>query len=323
MARIASIHAHVMARPGQGRQLAEKANLQPERLTRLAGQNEVGRTEHFIVYSDGSSNGDATARAVLQHAEADFAAIQTWFGGLALPPGHDGDDQTVVRTALPLEVAMDASAGGAYHYACDGTDFFLEPTPAIGPGLNVAELVEVFEAGQGRGWDCGHTNGEGLSRVLAFERYPSMVPDFINTVQNWWSNGYGDYVNDNSATDQDESGNGCATLFLDYLHFQLSFTWEQIVAAAGSSLGATYQQLTGQDPKAGFQDFIDRVATLDDGSGNLRLPANGNPFPIGAKTTPRPPTGGGISSPLGIILLIVGIIVVIAIIYFLVNGGHF
>jgi hypothetical protein len=323
MARIESIHAHVLAKPGQARQMAQKANQQPDTLTRLASQNEVGRTQHFIVSSDGTSDGDATARAVLQNAEADFAALQAWFGGLALPPGHDGDDQTVVRTALPFQVAMDANAGGAYHYACDGTDLFLQPTPALGPGLNVAEVVEVFEAAQGRGWNCGQTNGEGLSRVLAFERYPSMVPDFINVVQYWWSNGAGDFVNDNSATDQDEAGNGCGTIFLWYLHTQLSFSWEQIVAAAGPSLGATYQQLTGQDPKAGFQDFLGRVATLDDGSGNLNLPANGNPFPINKKTTPHPPSGGGISLPLGVILLIVGIIVVVAIIYFLVNGGHF
>jgi hypothetical protein len=183
-------------------------------------------------------------------------------------------------------------------------------------------VVEVFEAAQGHGWDCGQTNGEGLSRVLAFERYPAVTAQFTDTEQYWWSNGASDYVTDNSATDQDEAGNGCGTLFLYYLHAQLGYIWQQIVAAGAASLGATYQQLTGKDPTAGFQDFLARLATLDTGSGTLNVPASGNPFPITQTGTPPTGAGGPPSSGapvLGLVLLVVGVIIVVAIIYFLLH----
>lgn len=245
-----------------------------------ANETVVGQTAHYIVYTDGSSNGNATAQSVLQNAEADFVAIQAWFSGLTLPAGQNGDDQTTIRTAQPMEVVIDQNAGGAYHYSCDATDLYIEPAGALGPGLVVAEAVEVFEAAQGAGWDCGQTNGEGLSRVLAGERYPALGQDFVPTIQVWWQGGQQDYVNDNSATDQNDAGNGCGTLFLFYLHSQLNYSWQQIVAAGAATLGATYQQLTGQDSQAGFSGFVALVGTLDDGSGQLNLPASGNPFPI-------------------------------------------
>jgi hypothetical protein len=294
------IRAHIFARPGQ-RGLVERLAPQQSAQTRLAGQQEVGSTQHFVVFTDGTADGNASAQAVLQNAEADFAAIAAWFGGLQLPPGQEGDDQTVVRTALPIQVAMDSQAGGAYHYSCAGTDVYIEPVPAVASGLVVAEVVEIFEAAQNQGWDCGQTNGEGLSRVLAFERSPQLSQDFVNTEQYWWSNGHADYVNDNSGTDQDEAGNGCGTLFLFYLHSQLNYTWEQVVAAAGPTLGATYQQLTGVDPQTGFQDFVLRLSTLDNGSGQLNLPSSGNPFPINqqAPSAPTSPSSTGTTATSG------------------------
>jgi hypothetical protein len=315
------IRAHVLALPRVRRVRAEQLAPKVDTPTRLANQTPVGSTQHFTVSSDGSADGNASAQAVLQTCEKDFTQVTSWFGGLQLPPGQDGNDQTTVRTALPIQVAMDANAGGAYHYACDGTDIFIQPVPSLAEGLVVAELVEVFEAAQNRGWDCGQTNGEGLSRVLAGEVSPGLGQDFVDTINTWWNSGHNDYVNDNSATDQDQSSNGCATVFLFYLHSQLNFTWQQIVAAGASTLGGTYQQLTNKDPQAGFQDFLDRLATVDNGSG-LTLPANGNPFPISGTATPRK-TGGGLSSTA--ILIGIGVLAVIAIIVYFVffaNGGH-
>ena len=48
--------------------------------------------------------------------------------------------------------------------------------------------------------------------------------------------------------------------------------------AGGPTLGATYQGLTGYDPKQGFTDFIAALSTIDQG-GTLTLPPSGNPFP--------------------------------------------
>lgn len=261
--------------------------------TVFRGQTEFGRTQDLIVYTDGSPNGNATAQAILNTAEADFQATQAWFGGISLPSGQQGDDQTVPRTAPPCQVLMDAQAGGAYHFGCNATDLYCEPDPTLGSGFMVAELVEVFEAAISNGWQCGQTNGEALSRVLATERNPNIAQLQVQTGQAWWSNGAKDFVTTNGATDQDENSNGCGPLFLYYLHSQLGFDWRTVTTTGGSTLGETYQKLTGKSGADGFQDFLSRLATLDNGSG-LQLPANGNPFPIGA--TSQPPAGDGGSS---------------------------
>lgn len=257
------------------------------------GETEVGRTPNMVVYSDGSPEGNAAAQAVLQTAEADFQAVQQWFGGISLPAGQEGDDQTTPRTATPVQVLVDPQAGGAYHFGCDATDIYIQPDPSLANGFMVAELVEIFEPAINNGWACGNTNGEGLSRVLAGERNANLAPDFAQTIQAWWANGHADYVNNNSATDQDENSNGCATLFLYYLHSQIGADWTKIVATGGATLGETYQRLTGKSGAEGFNDFISRVATLEQG-GQLALPTNSNPFPIGGTTTPPPsPQPGG------------------------------
>lgn len=261
------------------------------------GQTEFGRTQDVIVYTDGSPNGNATAQAILNTAEADYQATQAWFGGVSLPPGQQGDDQTVPRTATPVQVLMDAQAGGAYHFGCDATDLYCEPDPTLGSGFMVAELVEVFEAAINNGWACGQTNGEGLSRILATERNQNLTQLQVQTGQAWWAHGAKDYVTDNSATDQDEDSNGCGPLFLYYLHSQLGYDWRTIVTTGGATLGDTYQKLTGNSGAQGFQDFLSRLSTLASGA-NLQLPASGNPFPIGVTT--QPPAGsGGVSSGAG------------------------
>jgi len=114
---------------------------------------------------------------------------------------------------------------------------------------------------------------------MAFEQHPDLAPDFTQTEQAWWAAGHRDYVNDNGADDRDQEASGCGDLFLYYLHTQLTFSWGDIVAAGGSSLGATYQTLTGYDPQQGFADFIAALQTIDQ-QGQLALPESGNPFPI-------------------------------------------
>lgn len=263
------------------------------------GETEVGRTPHLIAYTDGSAEGTAAAQAVLQTAEADYVAVQQWFGGIELPAGHDGDDQTAPRTAAPVQVLVDPQAGGAYHFGCDATDIYIEPAAQEASGLMVAELVEIFEAAINNGWQCGQTNGEALSRALAVERNSALASLIAETAQGWWANGHADYINNNSADDTNQDANGCGTLFLYYLHNQLGFSWEKIVAAGGGTLGECYAKLTGKSAAEGTRDFLDRLATLAPG-GQLTLPANGNPFPIGGTAQPgpsAPPSTGGDQQP--------------------------
>ena len=251
---VAGPRAHIL-RIGPGRAFAPDFTYAVARAD-FRGQTEAGRTEHLIVYTDGTPNGDASAQAVLRTAEADYQAVTNWFGGISLPPGQEGDDQTTPRTATPVQVLIDQQAGGAYHFGCDATDIYIEPTPELANGFMVAELVEIFEAAINNGWQCGNTNGEGLSRVLAGERNANLGPLFTQTGQTWWQAGHADYVNSNAADDRDENSNGCATLFLFYLNKQLGFDWRTITTTGGATLGETYQKLTGKSGTQGFSEFV-------------------------------------------------------------------
>lgn len=311
--------AHVLLFGGRG-SISQEGLTLARSATVFRGETEAGRTPDVVVFTDGSANGNASAQAVLQSAEADFQAVAQWFGGIALPAGQQGDDQTTPRTATPVQVLMDSQAGGAYHFGCNATDLYIEPAPQLASGFMVAELVEVFEAAINNGWQCGQTNGEALSRVLATERNNGLAQLQVQTGQAWWANGHQDYVTTNTATDQDQNSNGCGPLFLYYLHSQLGYDWTRITTTGGVTLGDTYQRLTGNAPAQGFQDFINRLATLDNGAG-LQLPASGNPFPIGggASAAPgatsadpssasAPTSGGGFiggASTLGIVIIVV------------------
>src|SRR5258708_19905324 len=97
---------------------------------------------------------------------------------------------------------------------------------------------------------------------MAVARTPSLGSLTQHTGQGWWSKGHADYVTNNAADDQNQDSNGCGPLFLSYLHSQLGYSWPQIVAAGGSSLGATYQSLTGKSPATAFNDFLTPLPTL-------------------------------------------------------------
>lgn len=278
--------AHIL-RIGSGRPLTPDFSYAATR-TAFRGQTEAGRTEHMVVYTDGTPNGDAAAQAVLRTAEADYQAVANWFGGISLPAGQEGDDQTTPRTATPVQVLVDQQAGGAYHFGCDATDLYIEPTAELANGFMVAELVEVFEAAANNGWQCGNTNGEGLSRVLAGERNANLGSLFAQTAQAWWQAGHADYVTSNAADDRDEASNGCATLFLFYLNKQLGYDWRTITTTGGATLGETYQRLTGKSGAQGFSEFIALLGGIAQG-GTLTIPASGDPFPVGAPSQPQPP----------------------------------
>ena len=262
--------ARVFLRPGATLS-TEVLRAHRARHTPALRERRAGQTTNFIVFSDGTANGDAAAQAMLASAEGDFQATQQWFGGLT-PPN------------LPFYVYADPNAGGAYHLSCAGTDVHVLSDPALAPGFLTAEIVEVFEAALNNGWDCGVTNGESLSRVLAFDRHPEIAGDFNQTEQDWWASGHPDHVNDNSAGDTDQLASGCGDLFLYYLHSQLTFDWPSICSAGGPALGACYRSLTGYDPAQGFRDFIATLSTIDQG-GTLALPPSGNPFPVKTSRT--------------------------------------
>ena len=144
----------------------------PSRLK--APHNIRGHTKHFTVYVDPAlgAGGKRDADVVLASCEADYSKISGYFGGLS---------------AGPFGVILFSNPKGAHHLNCAATNLYCDAKikPARGNHsefLNVAELVEVFEAVQAKGWDCQKSNGEGLSRVLAAELYPAEVGPFAALV---------------------------------------------------------------------------------------------------------------------------------------------
>lgn len=200
-------------------------------------KNLRGHTEHFSVYVDPALGPDGLqdADGVLATCETDYAKISGYFGGL---------------TSGPFNVMLFSNPGGAYHMTCAATDLFCDakanpPSGNYSEFLNVAEFVEVFEAVQATGWDCGASNGEGLSRVLATDLYPAELDGFASAAR-WLDSSRPDYVDRALTSDTDSVANGCSVLFLNWLRFQLGYSWQQIASAAAPTLGQTYTKLSGK-----------------------------------------------------------------------------
>lgn len=239
-----------------------------------------GSTEHFNVYYNPplGAMGRRIANAVLGACERDYQRTSQIFGG-------------ITPTGLPVNIILARlPQGGAYHYGCSATTLYCDVrtapsvTPVFSSFLALAELVEVFEAAQGRGWNCGASNGEGLSRALATERYPRQIVGFT-TAAAWLNQGRPDFVNRTDPTDSNPLSTGCAVLFLNYLHYQLNYRWRDIVAAAGPNLSVTYLRLTG-DARNPFPAFAALLAGKFP-VGSQAVLETDNPFPIQAARPQR------------------------------------
>jgi hypothetical protein len=203
----------------------------------------VGQTTHVSVLSANAlgAAGVPLAQRVLQGVELDYQRLQGLFNGL-LTPG-------MTLVVAPLSAAHDGS-GGAYHHACSDTVFYCDADLAAAGeattlALFVAEAVDVFEAFQGLGWDCGASNGEGLSRVLA-EALHSKVLDGYETASVWLDGSRTDWVDQTNPTDRSADSNGCAVLFLNWLQMVKGYTWAQIAQAGAPTLAGTYRKLSSQ-----------------------------------------------------------------------------
>ena len=230
--------------------------------------NLQGQTQHFAVYVDPAlgADGQLDAQGVLAGCEADYAQVAGYFGGIS---------------AGPFAVILFANPRGAFHMTCAATDLFCDAKTGPADGnfsefLNIAEFVEVFEAVQARGWDCGKGNGEGLSRVLATDAYPAELHGFA-TAATWLDSARRDFIDRNFNGDTNPHANGCCVLYLNWLRFQLNFSWQQIVAAAAPTLGATYTHLTGK--KDGFKQFSTLLAKHFPKGRPSGLTSD-NPFPM-------------------------------------------
>ena len=254
-----------------GQELAKRMTAAPPQTGFDRPVTLEGKTQHFqVYYQTGFASGPAIANGVLATCEKDHSTLEGFFGNISLPN-------------LPMNIIVAPGIGGAYHYGCGAVDLYCDGDSSANPDVDhtrllvVAEEVEVFEDAQGKGWDCGASNGEGLSRVLATELYPAELDGFA-TAASWLdSPDRPDWVGRTNPTDTDAVSNGCAVLFLNYLRYQLNFSWVQIVQAAGSTIEQTYETLTGKTGGfAVFKSLLDSHFPPGQPSGLT----TDNPFPL-------------------------------------------
>ncbi len=216
---------------------------------------QVGTAGNITVSYDPAlgAPGLALAQQLLGAVTGPYNDMQTFFGIAG------GAVQVIIA---PLSGNNDGS-GGAYHYGCDfasGGVLYLDATFAsttVNPldlevGLYVAELSESFMGPQGGGWNCGFSNGEGLSRFCAERETPSGALDAYATGPAWAQAGFPDWVSQTEQTDQNALSTGCAIVYIYWMR-SLGFSIPQIVQAAGATLSANYQKLTGK--ATAFQDL--------------------------------------------------------------------
>jgi hypothetical protein len=197
--------------------------------------------------------------------------------------------QQLTRINRDLQGLVRAAVGGTGGRQYLSTAFF------------AAELVESFQA-LTRNADPGKTDGEAVSRVVAYKLAPeiSLIPGFNSAVvQQWWHDGHTDFVNDNSQDDGSADGNGAGVIFLEFLNDYLGVPLDRIIQQmpkqGGAPLGATYVSLqdgdssladvAGKTGASAFRKMISLLQEIQNPDGTLNLPANGNPFPAmrGAK----------------------------------------
>ena len=249
----------------------------------------AGSTTHYrISYDDSLAAADGAQRAagLLGVCEQDYAIMSDWFGGISLP------------YPLPIEVHIDP---GGYASAGWGPPISLKP--GNGSGLDVvryllvAEVVEMFMLAQNKGWFAADGSnegsaGEGLSRVLSAEFLHQVglganMAGF-DTARFWLNSDRQDFVNGVDEHDHaPDAKSGCATLFINYLSYQLGYSIKRVIAAAAPTLAGVYRNLTGDpsDPFPAFKSMLDGAFPRTDGHGApitsvIPGPNPDNPYPL-------------------------------------------
>jgi len=240
-----------------------------------AGLPAGGRTAHFSVeYDTALPNGLALARGMLRTGESDYQEMAEWFGGIGL----------IFDLPIPVQITNDAG-GASWSDPPNWVAGLISPTITIhslDPDsmltdltrlryLRVSEVTEMFMASQQHGWFGSATftgadegsKGEALSRFLALKfltgnGLATSTPNRFDVTDSWLNSQRPNYVDHNPDDINPDVVTGCTTLFLFYLHHQLGFTVEQIVAAGADTLAGVYRNLTGRtDGWVSFRRLVD------------------------------------------------------------------
>jgi hypothetical protein len=209
--------------------------------------------------------------------------------------GVKGKGGNVIVCSSPFNGATDGS-GGAYHYSCafnsdsqGGSDWYecyAAGNPDMVFGLVMAEVSESYMGLQGKGWNCGGSGGEGLSRFLAEIVANGTLNDFSTGPQ--WNGD--DWISRDQGTDRDPSSIGCAILYCWWMTKQ-GYSVPQIVQAAepDGTLATNYAGLTGKLSVAAFSNFKAAVSAVSPVNNDNPFNATMPDYPLTGPVPPSPP----------------------------------
>ncbi len=249
---------------------------------------EYRSTTNFVVYYDssftggpGQANGPALAQTVIDSCEYDLVRLSMLFGITLSAPAN-----------LPITINLVPGAGGANNNGMNiiNLNCNVNTDPQSPPGLVVAEAAEIFMNAQGKGWIAGWSNGEALSRVCGQILYPSRAWLF-STGQEWLNaTGRPDWVDNVEHTDQDNVSTGCGSLFLNYLAYQLNYSWPDIIGAGAPTTNTLAETATILGAANPWLDFFQLITTYLPSGANLPAEPTSfgqapeptdDPFPLG------------------------------------------
>ncbi len=233
----------------------------------------------------------------------------------------DGDSGNIIVTDTGTD-------GGAYHAGCGfnvdmpgGSDWYEAVYQLLPPegdaagltfGLAVAEICESYMGLQGKGWNCGGSGGEGLSRVLANMVCGGSSGGLVDAGFGSASSYDGtDWISKDQGSDTDYPSIGCSVLYIYWMLSQ-GFTIQQIIQAGepDGSLASNWEALTTRSKDQAFGLFSKAVKSLGDptawttdnpfgGAEPSFPPVTPTPSPVPTPTpdptptpTPTPPVGG-------------------------------
>ena len=254
-------------------------------------------SKHFSVTPlAGDPDTLARAQAIAQTCENDLKTLEGWFSC-----NFDESPYGIIVGVLPGEHLAGASN---YHYQNDTSSqidingTYAPPGGPANPALRdemarmlfVAELAEILMEFSGSAWNPGNSMGEGLSLLAAETLHPI---GYYATGQgpriNTWLNGSRpDSISSSVETDKDAVSYGCAVLFLNYLRYQLGFSFESIISAAvplfggliEESLAGVFSTLTGRPGSLAYKEFTDMLQAHIP-LGQPFTPTRDNLFPLG------------------------------------------
>jgi FG-GAP-like repeat len=261
-----------------------------------AGLTNGGNTSHYrfqyddslaVSASNPAGSEPARTNAVIAACEGDFALMSGWFGGIGL--------SNISVHVTPQVGGADwngSSSSSTVEIKAEGQPF--SSSPDFIRYLLVSELTEIMMLTQNVGWFQGHdegSKGEGLSRFLGAQFLDihglldaGIRADFA-VADGWLNSVRGDFVNNAPDDNAPDAVNGCTTLFIYWLHSQLGYGINAIVAAGAATLAGVYRNLSGDatDPFPYFRKTLDD-AFPSTSTSHVTGPNPDDPFPIATAT---------------------------------------